>query len=212
MKKIALFLVSIILFTSIHAQTDSLLNSLQSSTSTQQDILPKKMLFTQRWAWGEHGFLRSNKTITPEVRLDDMKIRRKMLIAHQIGGILTLGGFVGQAIVGPKLYNTPKTDPNYRNLKDTHDLLAVTVNTTYSFTALMALFAPPPMVNRDKGLSAIRLHKWLAVVHLAGMLATNILAAQIDGNQNSNLLPYHRAAAYTTFASYAAAMIVIKMK
>lgn len=212
MKKIDFFLVCLILFGTTHAQTDSLLNSLQSSTSTQQDILPKKMLFTQRWAWGEHGFLRGNKTITPELRSDDMKIRRKMLIAHQIGGILTLGGFVGQAIVGPKLYNTPRTDPNYRNLKDTHDLLALSVNTTYSFTALMALFAPPPMVNRDKGLSAIRLHKWLAVVHLAGMLATNILAAQIDGNQNSNLLPYHRAAAYTTFASYAAAMIVIKMK
>lgn len=213
MKKIVLFFLFIILFTSMHAQTDSLLNSLQTSTTTQpQEILPKKMLFTQRLAWGEHGFMRGNKTITPDIRENDMKIRRKMLVAHQIAGIATLGGFIGQAIVGPKLYNTPRTDPNYNNLKDTHELLALTVNTTYSFTALMALFAPPPMVNRDKGLSAIRLHKWLAVVHLAGMLATNILASQIDGDPNSKLLPYHRAAAYTTFASFAAAMIVIKLK
>ena len=72
----------------------------------------------------------------------------------------------------------------------------------------MSLFAPPPMVNRDKGISSIRLHKWLAVVHLTGMLATNILASQVE--HHPELKPYHRAAAYTTFASFAAAMIVIK--
>ncbi len=170
------------------------------------------MLFTQRWAWGEHGFLRGSKPITPEIRMDDMKIRRKMLIAHQIFGVATLTGFIGQAIVGPKLYNAQKTDANYHSLKQTHDLLAVSVNTTYSIAALMALFAPPPMVNRDKGLSAIRLHKWLAVVHLTGLIATNILGGLMEDGQNPQLKTYHRIAAYTTFASFATAMIVIKLK
>ena len=212
MKQILLSLSLLLVSLTIFSQTDSLLNSLQLSTTTKQDLLPKKMLFTQRWAWGEHGAFRGNKPLTAEIREKDMKMRRQMLITHQILGVVTLGGFIGQAIVGPKLYNSQRGDPNYRSLKDTHDLLAVGVNTTYSLTALMALFAPPPMVNRDKGLSAIRLHKWLAVVHLTSMLATNILAASMDDNHNSQLRPYHRAAAYTTFASFAAAMIVIKLK
>ena len=211
MKKIALLILLILLIQFTYAQTDSLLNSLQTSAPAQQELFPKKMLFTQRMAWGEHGIFRGGTTVTPEIRLNDMKIRRKMLIAHQILGIATLGGFIGKAIVGPKLYNAQKTDANYRSLKDTHDLLAVTVNTTYSLTALMALFAPPPMLNRDKGLTSIRLHKWLAIVHLSGMLATNILAAQMDGGKNEQLRPYHRAAAYTTFASFLAAMVVIKI-
>lgn len=206
-------LIGVMILSSVaFSQTDSLLNLLQPSTPAKQELFPKKMLFTQRLAWGEHGFLRGSKPITPELRENDLKIRRKMLVAHQILGVATLAGFIGQAIVGPKLYSAESTGVNYKNLKDTHELLALTVNTTYSFTALMALFAPPPMVNRDKGISAIRLHKWLAVVHLAGMLATNVLAAQIDGDPNSKLLPYHRAAAYTTFASFAAAMVVIKLK
>lgn len=212
MKKLFLFLTVMILSSALYSQTDSLLNSLQSPTvAAPQELLPKKMLFTQRLAWGEHGFFRGGKPLTPEIREMDMKMRRKMLVTHQILGIATLGGFIGQAIVGPKLYNAQRTDPNYRSLKNTHDLLAVTVNTTYSLTALMALFAPPPMVSRDKGLTSIRLHKWLAVVHLSGLIATNILASQLEGGRNSQLLPYHRAAAYTTFASFLAAMLVIKL-
>ena len=211
MKKLCLFSLVLILSSAIYAQTDSLLNSLETPATAKQELLPQKMLFTQRLAWGEHGFFRGGKLVTPEVREKDMKMRRSMLVTHQILGIATLGGFIGQAIVGPKLFNAQRTDANYRSLKNTHDLLAVTVNTTYSLTALMALFAPPPMVNRDKGFSSIRLHKWLAVVHLTGMLATNILASQIEGNQNSNLRAYHRAAAYTTFASFLAAMLVIKI-
>ena len=54
----------------------------------------------------------------------------------------------------------------------------------------------------------MRLHKWLAVVHLSGMIATNILGNRIE--QDITLKPWHRAAAYTTFASMAASMIVIK--
>lgn len=207
--KYCLPLLLLLFFSSVSfSQTDSLLNALQSDSSSKQELFPKRMLFTQRIVWGEHGVMRGHQIVTPEVRQHDMQIRRKMLIAHQICGIATLGGFIGQAIVGPKLYN----DPGNRSLRNTHTALALSVNTTYSLAAMMALFSPPPMISRDKGLSAIRLHKWLAVVHMAGMIATNVLAAQMDGGQNPQLRPYHRAAAYTTFASFAAAMLVIKLK
>ena len=77
----------------------------------------------------------------------------------------------------------------------------------------MSLFTPPPLINRDKKFSSIRIHKWLSVVHLSGMIATNILGGMIE-NANAQEVKkyksYHRAAAYTTFASFGAAVIAIK--
>lgn len=204
MKQVLLSVITLLFFFCAYAQTDSLLNSIQA-TDTTQALFPKKILFTQKIVWGPHGLMRGGKTVTPEIRAHDMQIRRKMLVAHQVLGIVTMAGFVGQAIVGPKLYK----DPGNRNLRSTHEALALTVNATYSLTAITSLFAPPSLIQRDKGLTSIRLHKWLAIVHLSGMLATNILAGQLE--QHPNLKSYHRAAAYATFASFAAAMIVIKI-
>ena len=109
---------------------------------------------------------------------------------------------IAQGILGGQLYNG-----NFK-VKRAHETMATAINLTYGFTAINSLFAPPSSFQRDKKLSSIRLHKWLAVVHLTGMLATNILGTQIG--QYPNLKPYHRAAAYTAFAGLATSMIVIK--
>ncbi len=206
--KQSLLLLFLISFNIISfGQTDSLLKALQVDTSSnQQELFPKKMLFTQRILWGENGMMRGSQIVTRAIRQQDLLLRRKMLVTHQVLGFATLGGLIGQAIIGPKLYN----DPGNSSLHHAHTALAWGVNTTYSLTAMMSLFSPPPLINRDKGLSSIRLHKWLAVVHMAGMIGTNILASQMENGRNPQLRPYHRAAAYTTFASFAAAMIVIK--
>lgn len=182
---------------------DSLLLSLQSDTAKQK-LLPEKMVFTQRIFWGENGLYRKLgwAPLTTEHREKEMQLRRKMLVTHQALGFVTLAEMVAQGIVGAKLYN------GQTNLRSTHEGLAAAVNTTYTLTALMALTAPPPLLNRDKGYSSIRVHKWLAVAHITGMLATNILAGQVQ--RHPNLRPYHRAAAYGTFATFAAAVIVIK--
>lgn len=188
-----------------YSQSDSLLTLLQDSIAQPQQLLPSKMLFTQRMLWGHHGLVRQLgwAPLTMEHRQKELKLRRTMLVTHQALGFATLAGFVAQGVVGAKLYN------GSRDLKDAHESLAATVNLTYSLTGLMALAAPPPMLNRDKKVSSIRLHKWLAAVHITGMLVTNVLAGQIESNPQ--LKKYHRAAAFTTFASFAAAMLVIKI-
>lgn len=185
---------------------DDLLKDLMQTQDTTTSLLPKKMLFSQRIFWGEHGLFRGASPLTAANREKELKLRRSMLVTHQVLGFVTLGEMIGQGIVGAKLYNY--TGSNYRNLKDLHEGLGAAVNFTYSTTAIMSLFSPPPLINRDKKVSSIRLHKWLAVVHMSGMIATNVLAGMINDHQN--LKPYHRAAAYTTFASYAAAVIAIK--
>jgi hypothetical protein len=201
MKYIYLLLLSLISIETF--SQDDLLGDLMKNQDSTTELLPKRMLLTQRVFWGEKGLLRPISPLTAFNREKELKLRRKMLVAHQIMGFVTLGGMVGQGIVGASLYN----NPGKHNLKDLHEGLASFVNITYSTTAVMSLFAPPPLINRDKKISAIRIHKWLSIIHMSSMIATNILA---DKASDPKFKPYHRAAAYTAFGSFAAAVIAIK--
>ena len=198
--------------TSIKAPSDAddLLAELADSSADAQELLPKKIIFTQRAFWGPKGLLRLTNLapLTPEGREKELKIRRTMLVSHQVLGFATLAGFVAQGILGSRLYKA--TGRDYLRLKDQHETMATIINYTYGATALLSLTAPPklPTSSTRRGFSSIQLHKYLAVAHLAGMVATNILAHRVE--ENANLKPYHRAAAYTTFAAFAAAIVVIK--
>jgi hypothetical protein len=194
--------------TKLKAQKDTtatidLLGEMNSTTQEKTKFLPDKILFTQRIFWGEKGLMRSFNAfeLTPEKRQKELKIRRTMLVAHQIVGLATLGGMIAQGVVGAQLYSG-------KDVKDLHEGLAAAVNIGYFSTAALSLFAPPKMLNERKGYSSIKLHRGLAIIHLSAMIATNILAGQLE--DNPSLRPYHRAAAYTAFGAFAASMIVIK--
>lgn len=193
----------------LQAQIDStksvnLLNEISLANKDSVVLLPKKFPFTQRLLWGNKGLMRNFNEfeLTPAKRQNELKIRRTMLIAHQAMGFVTLGTMIAQGIVGQRLYNGD------RSLRDTHEGLAAAVNICYFSTASLALFAPPKMFDERKGYSSIKLHKALAIVHFSAMVATNILAGQLEGNPN--LRSWHRAAAFTAFGAFAASMIVIK--
>lgn len=190
------------------AQTDStqnnLLNDLALADTAKVDLLPNKMIITQRVLWGQKGLMRSFTAfeLSPEKRQKELKLRRNMLGLHQVLGFATLGGMVAQGIVGGKLYN------GRYDLKDTHEALGAAVNIGYFTTASLSLFAPPKTIDERKGYSSIKLHKWLAVVHMTAMIATNVLAEGVDDNPRTKA--WHRAAAFTAFGAFAASMIVIK--
>jgi len=196
-----------------NSSADDLLAGLTDSTEATP-LLPKHMIFTQRAFWGPKGLLRVMNVapLTPESRIKELKVRRTMLRAHQVMGFVTLAGFVAQGIVGSKLYKAQGED--YSRIKDTHEMLATAINITYTTTALLSLTAPPKIVGERKGLSSIKIHKYLGIAHIAGMIATNILASQVSEQRNlGDLLQvrrWHRAAAYTTFGAFAASIIVIK--
>jgi len=187
-------------------QTNNLLDEISANDKNTDSIklLPDKILITQRIFWGKRGLMRNfdRFELTPLKRQEELKNRRVMLVSHQALGFLTLGGMIAQGIVGFKLYNGDT------NLRGAHEALAVGVNVAYFTTASLAMFSPPKMMNERKGFSSIKIHKALAIIHLSGMIATNILASQLEGNPN--LRPYHRAAAITSFVALEAAMIVIK--
>ena len=57
-------------------------------------------------------------------------------------------------------------------------------------------------IPKVKGFNSIKAHKILATIHFSSMVATNYYK---DKNKDN-----HKAAAYTAFASYATAVLVIK--
>jgi hypothetical protein len=186
------------------AQTDSLDLLLQLGSEEPVELIPKRMIFTQRMLWGEKGLMRTLKVapLTDHGRETELKIRRGMLVTHQVLGFATLAGMVAQGIVGSKLYNG-----DYK-IKDLHEGLGTAVNITYFTTAGLSLFTPPPLISRQvKGLNGIKMHKSFAVVHLSAMIATNLLA---DRAGDPKIKPLHRATAFTAFGSFFGAMLVMK--
>lgn len=197
--KLQPILITFLLLISVNFVTKA-----QTDSSSQQ-LLPENYLFTQKILWSEHGLMRnfSYFKLTPESREREINIRNYTIKAHQLLGFAALAGMAGQAIVGTKLYNGDYS------IKDLHEGLSVFTNTCYFTSAALILFSPPPMHNREPGISQFKLHKYIAPLHLTGMIATNILAEMLESNPN--LKPYHRAAAFTAFASYFTAMVIIKI-
>ena len=199
MKKV--IFLSIFFFQAVFSQDrQELFESLfEEETQINEQLLPKKMIFTQSLLWGENGLFRKTfiSKLSLEQREKELKVRNVMLKAHQIIGYLTLAGMVAQGIMGGRLYNG-----DY-DLYDTHKTLGKWVTASYFTGAGLSLFAPPPLVKKKvKGFNSIKMHKWLAYIHFSGMIATNAWSKEDKD--------WHKYAAYSTFASYATAILVFK--
>ena len=183
---------------------DDLLSSLSTDSANVQKLLPDHILITQRLLWGNKGLMRNFNRfeLTPENRAHELKVRRTMLVCHQAMGALTVLGLIGQGIIGSQLYNGKES------IRDLHEGFAMGVNITYGTTAALSLFSPPKMLNERKGYSSIKIHRALAIVHMSSMIATNILAGQIESHPE--LKNWHRAAAFTWLGSLVAAELIIK--
>ena len=182
-----------------YSQEKEDLFSLISEEQNQIELLPERMVFTQSLLWGKNGLFRKTGIypLNIENREKELKIRKTMLTAHQVLGYVTLASMVAQGIIGGKLYN------GQDDLYNTHKTMGNIVNVGYFTGAGLSLFAPPPLINKKvKGFNSIKAHKILATIHFSSMVATNYYK---DKNKKN-----HKAAAYTAFASYATAVLVIK--
>jgi len=202
MQKKSIILLQLVLFLGIakaRAQEDLFTLIREDTEPEKVQLLPEKMVFTQRLLWGEKGLLRKINwaPLTLGQREKELKLRRKMLIVHQTIGFITLGGMIAQGLLGTQLYNQKF------ELYETHKMVGNLTSISYFTGAGLSLFAPPPLSNnKNKGLSSAKAHKYLASLHFTAMTATNLLA-----EHNKKL---HRASAFTAFGAYAAAILVFK--
>ena len=196
-----LFFLFLLIITnhSLQAQED-LFAELEIEAPQEELLLPSRMVFTQKFLWGEKGLFRK-AGISPlniEQREKELKVRRSMLKVHQIIGYLTLAGMLTQGFLGGKLYNNWE-----RGLYRTHKTVGNLTTLSYFTGAGLSLFSPPPLTNKKyKGLNSIKAHKYLASIHFSAMVATGIFK-----NRNIKI---HKYSAYTAVGSFAAAVLVFK--
>ena len=184
----------------IFGQEKDLFNDLRLESEVDISLLPKRMVFTQKFFWGKNGLLRKTNLspLNQEQRQKELKLRRVMLKTHQIIGFVTLAGMITQGFLGGKLYKNPNID-RY----NTHKTIGNLTSVSYFTGAGLSLFSPPPLINKKyKGLNSIKAHKYLASIHFSAMIATNFFK-----NKNRKI---HKYAAYTAVGSFAAAIMVFK--
>ncbi len=176
-----------------------------STMQAKDSLLPSHYLFTQRWLWGENGLKRKNEKypLTLEGRQHEMDIRANLNKWHRIAGYTALTGMLASGITGQLSAN------GNQNAKNLHSLFTGVTNVAYVGSLSLTLFSPPPMGDREKGLTSVNAHRYLAIIHVTSMLATNVLSAFLPNNPD--LIPYHRAAAITAFSTLFAATIVINI-
>ena len=173
---------------------------------TARRLLPNNMSFMEKGLWGEDGLLRTTglaSPLTPESRTSELSLRRGMLVAHQIGGFVTLGLMASAAYAGQKIIDG---NSGYRPY---HQAFVAGTIATYSITGLLAVLSPPPMIRRDE-VSTTTVHKTLAWVHAAGMIITPILGSMISRRSSSTQKEHiHQLSGYITLATYTASLITV---
>ena len=175
----------------------------------KQQLLPDKISFMEKFLWGEDGLVRKigiEPPLTAPVREHEIKIRRSMLIAHQIGGFTTLALMLAAAYYGQR---TIDANGN-RSLGRTHSSLIGLTIASYTATGLLAVLSPPPLIRGHEG-GTTGIHKTLAWIHLLGMIVTPILANNIGGRRffNMDKAHIHQISGYITTAVFATSMLVI---
>jgi hypothetical protein len=124
---------------------------------------------------------------------------------HQIGGFVTLG------VMGATVYYGQRyLDHAQRSDRGKHQTFVTLTLVSYGATGFLAVMSPPPIIRRGE-ISTTTIHKTLAWVHAAGMIATPILGLMINrrGSSYYEQARLHQVSAYITTSVFAASMITI---
>ena len=134
-KKIIIFLLALSPILSF-SQEKELFDLIISDENATPELLPERMVFTQRIFWGEKGLLRKTgiAPLNLKNREKELKLRRSFLKTHQILGYATLGTMIAQGIIGGKLYNGDNS------LYKTHKTMGKVVNAGYYWCSTFIIF------------------------------------------------------------------------
>lgn len=173
------------------------------------DSLPPGMPLHTRLFWGDRGLVRT-LGLAPETRSGELRLRRSMLQWHQRMGLLTFSALTTQVVLGELLAANPAR--YYENLRPVHRMLGYATFGTYMTTASLSVFAPPARRYSD-GFNSIRLHRWLALVHFAGMAVQPWLGTRLSNATSAEAydrrLNRHRWVGRITLAAYTSAILSI---
>ena len=189
----------IILFISCAYGQSIVTQELYDSRFTPPEIgLPENMPYVKSLIWGKEGAFRK-LNIGPESRIEELKLRRKMLQAHQWLGIITLAGLAYQYDVGKKLYDGDDSD-YWDSHYDKHKAMGYFTYMTYMSTSSLSIFSPPAR-KYDNNINSIRFHRRMAALHFTAMVAQPFLAKKAveNGKRYNELMDAHLKAGTVAF-------------
>jgi len=160
--------------------------------------LPENMPYVKSLIWGKEGAFRK-LNIGPDSRIEELKLRRKMLQAHQWLGIITLAGLAYQYDVGKKLYDGDDSD-YWDSHYDKHKAMGYFTYMTYMSTSSLSIFSPPAR-KYDNNINSIRFHRRMAALHFTAMVAQPFLAKKAveNGKRYNELMDAHLKAGTVAF-------------
>lgn len=144
-----------------------------------------------------------------QARLDR---RAYMLKMHQRMGLITLAPLAAACISSAAAPPDPRNGGGNTTGRDIHLALGSVSVISYGATAYYAIRAPRIAGQPARG--GIKLHKYLIYIHAPGMILTPILGAMAfnqanNGEKVHGIASAHAAVAWTTVASYSAAIIAV---
>ena len=160
--------------------------------------LPENMPYVKSLIWGKEGAFRK-LNIRPESSIEELKLRRKMLQAHQWLGIIILAGLAYQYDVGKKLYDGDDSD-YWDSHYDKHKAMGYFTYMTYMSTSSLSIFSPPAR-KYDNNINSIRFHRRMAALHFTAMVAQPFLAKKAveNGKRYNELMDAHLKAGTVAF-------------
>ena len=179
----------------------SFISSQEFSKYTIADSLPGNMPLSKKILWGEKGVMRK-LNLAPNSRVQEIKLRSKMLQLHQKLGLLNLG------LMGAQMYLGNTMSHGNRENGQAHRYLGYTTFSIYMTTGGLQLFSPPAF-RYSKGYSSIKIHRYLSYIHFAGMMLIPI-SGHYTVHHPSDPKPYrlHRNIVNITFSSYTLAFLM----
>lgn len=139
-------------------------------------------------------------------RTHDLKVHQKL-------GLITLAPLAAACISSAAAPPDPRNGQGNTVGRDIHVSLGSLSVAMYGATAYYAIKAPRiPGEGPSKG--GIKLHKYLIYIHAPGMILTPILGAMAfnqaaDGQHVHGIASAHAAVAWTTVATYSAAIVAV---
>ena len=100
---------------------------------------------------------------------------------HQKLALVNLGLMAYQVNIGKKIDEEP--NEYYDKYHQIHKNLGYTSFTIYMTSAGLSIFSPPAL-KYDKGITSMKLHRYLAIIHFAGMSIQPWLGYQASNNPN----------------------------
>ena len=178
-----------------------------ASQLSWKDSIPSNMPIIKKPLWSEQGLLRKYN-IAPQSRLDELKLRKTMMQWHQKLALVNLGLMAYQVNIGKKIDEDPSE--YHDKYQQIHKNLGYTSFTIYMTSAGLSIFSPPAL-KYDKGMSSMKLHRYLSLIHFTGMAIQPWLGYKSVENNYENYDYYidmHRDVGQVVFISYLAAFLL----